>query len=59
MFFHITLVPKGSELCGEQLEWFNIWEGHIFRHLPGNKGDEDQKPTKVKPVALILCFLAA
>jgi hypothetical protein len=57
LFVHITRIPKGSELRGKRLKWFDIWEGHTFQHFLGNKGNEDQEPSKVKLIALILCFM--
>jgi hypothetical protein len=57
LFVHITGVLECGELGRKRLEQFNIHKVHTFQHLPGNKGDEDQEPAKVKLVALILCFM--
>jgi hypothetical protein len=58
LFIHITRVLQCGELHGKRIERINIREGHTFQNIPGNKGDEDQEPAKVKLIALILCFVA-
>jgi hypothetical protein len=57
LFVNITQIPKCGELRGKWLKWLDVREGHTFRHLPGNKGDEDQELAKVKLIALILRFV--
>jgi hypothetical protein len=56
LFVHITQLIECGELRSKRLKGFNIQEGRTFRHLPGNKVNEDQEPAKVKLVSLILCF---
>jgi hypothetical protein len=56
LFFHVAQIPESSELCGQWFGWLNFKEGRSFQHLPSNECNENQQPTKMKLVALVLCF---
>jgi hypothetical protein len=58
LFYHIAQVRECGEIPSEQLEWLNVQEGRTFWHFPSGKCDEDQEPTKVELIALILSFAA-
>ena len=58
LFSHIVQIPEHGELCSEWLEWLDVREGHTFHYLSSSKHDEDQEPTKVELIALILSFTA-
>jgi hypothetical protein len=57
LLHHIARVPQGGEPRGQWFRWLDFWEGRSFRHLPSNKGNEDQQLAEVKLVALFLCFM--
>jgi hypothetical protein len=56
LFSHITRVPECGELHSEWLERLDVQEGYTFWYFPSGKCDEDQEPSKVELIALILSF---
>jgi hypothetical protein len=57
LFFHVARILERSELRGQWFGRLNFREGLSFQHLSSNEGNENHQPTKMKLVALVLCFV--
>ena len=54
---HVVGVTQGGKPRDQQLRWFDLWKGGSFRHFPSDKCDQNDQPTEVEFVSLILSFV--
>jgi hypothetical protein len=54
---HVARIPEGSEPPGQWFRCLDFREVFSLRHLPSDEGNENQQPTEVKLVALVLRFM--